>query len=412
MTPRKTASEISDLIVAQLETDLSTTIPLLPKSFIRVLAKVLGGVYVLLYHYAGWILLQLFVKTASNEEVVIGGVAITPLKQWGSLVGVFQDEGQRAELEIEVSVLTTGGTLTSGTRFINPNTEIIYISLGDVAKDAATITVPVRATDAGEAGNLDIDAELYFVSPPADCEKTAVVTARTLDGVDAEETEVFRQNIIDRFAARPQGGAYADYRDWAVEVTGVLNAYPYSGGALQYSTGASFYNDTGLHTTDGGVTYPSGAGQVDIFIEAETGVDGIPSSALLEEVWEYIEADDTGLANRRNINAYVNVAAITRRTFDVTITGLAVVDAVATQAAIEAGLEDDFLEREPYILGLNIPPRRDMVSLMDVGGTVGKLAAANGGYVTAVSVSEDGLEDDFFPLQEGEKAKLGTVTWV
>jgi len=412
MIPRKTALEISDAVITQLETSLNTTIPLLPKSFCRVLAKVLGGVFVLLYQYAGWLLLQMFVKTASNEEVIIGGVSITPLKMWGSLVTIYQNDGQRAEHEIEVETLSTGDTLTSGTRFVNPLTEMVYISLGDVLLDAATVTVSVRATRTGELGNMDADAELNFVSPPATCAKVATVTARTLDGVDDEETEAFRQRVLDRWAARPQGGAYADYRDWAAAVSGVLHAYPYSGGALEYSTGASFYNDTGLHTTDGGATYPSGPGQVDIYIESATGVDGIPSTALLEEVWEYIEADDTGLANRRNINAYVNVVAITRRTFDVTITGLAVEDAETVKDAIEAGLTDYFLEREPYILGLNIPPRKDMISQMDVGGTAAKLAAAHGGYITGVAVSEDSIEDLFFPLQEGEKAKLGTVTWV
>ena len=80
MTPRKTATEISTIIITQLETSLSQSIPLLPKSFCRVLAKSLGGVFVLLYQYAGWILMQMFVKTASNTEVVIGGITMTPLK--------------------------------------------------------------------------------------------------------------------------------------------------------------------------------------------------------------------------------------------------------------------------------------------------------------------------------------------
>ena len=45
--------EISDDIIAGLEGALAQSIPLLPKAFSRVLAKVLAAVFVLLYKYAG-----------------------------------------------------------------------------------------------------------------------------------------------------------------------------------------------------------------------------------------------------------------------------------------------------------------------------------------------------------------------
>jgi len=416
MTPRKTATEISDLIIAQLQTTLSTTFPLLPKSFIRVLTKVLGGVFVLLYNYIGWLILQMFVKTASNDEANIGGVTVTPLKMWGSLVGILQNEGQRAEHTVTVTVNEQTGDIISGTRMFNPSTEMVYVTVGDVPIDAATITLTIRATEEGELGSMDAGAPIFFISTPSTVEKGAVIASRTLDGVDEEETEAFRRRILDRFAAKPQGGAYADYRDWAQAVTGVKRAYPYSGGALEYSTGAVFWNSTGSHFTDGGTVYPSGPGQVDCFIEASTGTDGIPSVGLLEDVWDHIEANEAGLANRRNINAYVNVAAITRSSFDVEVTGLSVegLDAEGIdekKAAIYSGVNDYFNEREPYIEGLDIPPIKNMVSDMDVGGTVGRLALANGLYVTAVSVLESSspLPGGYRLLFEGEKAKLGTL---
>jgi len=132
LTPRKTAKEISDTIIAQLELTLNQTIPLLPKSFIRVLAKVLGGVFVTLYQFAGFILLQMFVKTASNQELTIGGIPITPLKLWGQLVGIFQKDGEQAEYQCSVDVITLGETLPSGTQVVNPDTELLYLTIGDV----------------------------------------------------------------------------------------------------------------------------------------------------------------------------------------------------------------------------------------------------------------------------------------
>jgi len=395
-TQRKTSKEISDAIITQLETSLNTTIPLLPKSFCRVLAKALGLVFVLLYQFAGWIMLQMFVKTASNEPFTIGGITIRPLAMWGSLVDVFQDAGQRAELTITIDVITQTGSLTSGMRVVNPATEIIYTLVNDVPLDASTKSATIRATEAGALGNVDAGETLNFVSPPSSVEKAVSVTARTVDGVDPEDTEVFRQHVLDRWSARPQGGAYADYRDWAQEVSGVLNAYPYSGW--------SFIE-----------TYPSqGAGYVFIYIESTSDTDGIPPDpgALLTAVETYANANVAGLATRRNINAFVKAKPITRTTIDVAIEGLyPVEDKTEIEAAVLAGLTEFFLDRGPFILGLHLQPRKDIIHQMDVGGVVGKIVASRGAYVNTVTMSISAVETQLHALQEGEKAKMGTLTW-
>jgi hypothetical protein len=83
-----TTKEISESIIAQLEASLNQSIPLLPKSFLRVLAKTLAGVFVLLYKYAGFMFLQMFVQTASAKQTTVNGKTFTPLTQWGRLIGV------------------------------------------------------------------------------------------------------------------------------------------------------------------------------------------------------------------------------------------------------------------------------------------------------------------------------------
>lgn len=77
-----TTKEISDNIIAQLEASLNQSIPLLPKSFLRVLSKALAGVFVLLYKYGGFMFLQVFVRTASAKETIINGNSVTPLIEW------------------------------------------------------------------------------------------------------------------------------------------------------------------------------------------------------------------------------------------------------------------------------------------------------------------------------------------
>ena len=392
MTPRKTAKEIADTIIAQLEQSLNQTIKLLPKAFNRVLAKVLGGVFVSLYQFAGFILLQMFVKTASNEEFTVGGIPITPLKLWGQLVGIFQKDGEQAEYQCSVNVITLGETLPSGTQVVNPDTELLYLTIGDVLLDSPVTAVPIRAVESNAASNLDLSVTnviLSFVSAPAYVEKDLVAFLEDVEGADPETTEDFRERILDRFAARPQGGAYADYRVWGEEVDGVANIYPYSGG-----------------------TQPtSGSGQVDVYVESENDPDGIPTQTLLDEVKDAIELDEAGLATRRPVNAYVNTYPISRETVDVIVSGLNTPDVGGTQQAIYDGLVGYFLGREPFIDGLSVPPRKDNITNSEVGGVVGRIAASKGGTVAAVEVSQGGVPFDILTLQEGVKAKLGSLTW-
>jgi hypothetical protein len=61
----RTIAEINDLIINQIEAQIGQTIPVLPKAFVRILAKVIAGMGIILYKVAGWIFLQLFVSTAS-----------------------------------------------------------------------------------------------------------------------------------------------------------------------------------------------------------------------------------------------------------------------------------------------------------------------------------------------------------
>ena len=394
MTPRQTAREISDTIVAQLEISLNTAIPLLPKAFNRTLAKVLGGIFVLIYNFAGDILMQLFVKHASNEPMKIGGVTITPLKEWGALVGIYQKTGQRADLQISIDVLTQGGTIESGERIANPATQLIYTVIGDVALDADTVYATIRATKAGAIGNVDAGGILQFVQAPDAVEKDVTVTSSVTTGVDPETTEVFRERIQERFAFAPQGGAYTDYVLWAEEVEGVRNAYSYSGWLDPDIPG-------------------SRAGQVFIYVESAVGQYGYPSEALMDEVWQYIEHDDSGLSSRRNINAQVKVLSIERTAFDIQVEGLFSDNNDQAKQDIAAGLDQYMAGREPggqagytYML-----PRKDLVTRMEIGGIVGRIASAYNGSITGLKISDGSDFFEIYPLQEGEKARVGTLTW-
>jgi uncharacterized phage protein gp47/JayE len=398
--PRKSATEIANEIITQLQTSLNTTIPLLQKAFLRVIAKALGGEHVLLYQYANWILLQQFVKTASDSNVDVNGVSLNPLQAHGDLVDIHQQTGQRAELTVAISVLTQGGTITSGERISNPDTQMIYVVIGDVSLNSSTVYANIRATKSGILGNVDVGTTLSFVSPPDAVQKDVTVSAIGQEGVDPESTESYRLRIRERWMARPQGGSYADYKNWSEEVTGVRHAYIYSG----WGTGGSPDWEPNA--------IPSGtAGQVFVYIEDDVDTDGIPDSSLLTEVAEHIEGDGLGLANRRPINTYVNVLQITRTEVDVTISGLTVdlEDITTVQTAIEDAISEYLYARVPggqagYTV---LPPRRDIISKTELGGIVSQVVSGYNGVISGITLSTG----ETYYLQDGEKAKPGSMSW-
>lgn len=390
-TPKKSAKEISDAIITQLQDAFNQNIPLYAKAFTRVLAKICGGLFVTLYAFASFILLQMFIKTASNRELTIGGIKITPLQEWGKLVNVFQLDGVRSEFYAEVTVLQTGLTLPAGTEFIHNPTQQVYRSTADVLLSSSSVMVQIRANQAAAAGDLVDGETISFINAPSYVKKDCIRKELLVAGADPETTEEFRQRIAEAFAFVPQGGAYSDYRIWGKKASAdVKQIYPYSGGVLPNS----------------------GSGQVDVFVESKTDVDGIPTQALLDTVKAGIDLNVAGIATQRPINAYTNVAAITRTAFEVVISGLTAPDEDETKLSIEDGLTTWFLDRDPYINGLSLPPKRDAITDAVVSGVVGRIAEANGGTITGAIVKVGGAAiDGVYLLSEGEKSKLDFVTW-
>ncbi len=393
--PTPTTAQIAANIIVQLEASISQTVPLLPKAFSRVLGKVLAGVYVTLYKYAGYSLLQQFVDKASMQETVVNGMPLRPLVEWGRLIGVGDPKGaEQAELELSVVVLTQTGSLPGGTQLLHAPTGVVYQTIAAVPLDAPGVIVTVRATSdqaggdgSGTIGNLEPGAVLQFASKPAAVAQNPVVTAVTVEGAEAELESVYRDRIKLRFRRRPQGGAYADYQQWGSSVEGVAAIYPY----------------TGL------------PGEIDVYVEAVDDEDGIPSGALLDAVRDAIDFDPdefptpTGLANRRPANAAINVLAITRSAFDVEVAGLEGGDAPTVLAAMQAGVDEFLRAREPFIVGLSSLPRLDRVTQGAVAGVVNEIAEANGASVAAVVLRRGGVIVTQYNLAHGELAKLGAV---
>ena len=392
-----TTKDINDVIIAQLEAAFAQTIPLLPKAFLRVLAKVLGGVIVVLYKYGGYMFLQIFVESASLSETEINGETMSPLKAWGRLIGIDDPApATYAEVMIDIIVENQVGTLAANTQLINSGNGVTYLTLNAVALTAATVSATIRAASdqsggggAGAIGNLDVGEIVSFANPIPNVSRNATVAVQIVTGADGETADAYKQRIIDKFQKRPEGGAYSDYEIWGEEPSGIVNVYPYTSDC---------------------------PGQVDAYVEATPessgDPDGIPTTAQLEEVLASIELDDAGLATRRPAGALVNTFPISRNEYDIYIYGLTVDDEVTVQADITTGLTEYFLDRAPYLVGLTIPPRKDRITRTAVGGAVEDIVSAYGGVFSSVIVKRSGSTIDVEALGIGEKAKLGTVYFI
>ncbi len=393
--PTPSTQQLSDNIIAQIAAQLSQSVPFLPKAFINVLAKVLAGTILILWKYVGFVFLQLFVAYATDELTTINGKAVRPLREWGRLIGVGDPlPATQAQHSISVTVTAQVGSLASGTALLYPATGVIYETVAVAVLNAPTVTVTVRAVSdqsggdgSGSIGNLQNGDVLEFANPPPNVTGKATVSGQLDNGADAEDTEVYRARIISRFQAKPQGGAYADYRAWAQVVPGILGVYPYAG-------------------------YP---GEVDVYVEASAASsgspDGIPTDAQLTAVGEAIDLDVDGVASLRQVNAAVNPLAITRTGFDVAVNALDTPDPVSTKAAIVEGVDEHLRSLEPFIKGLSVLPRKDRVTQANVAAVVDGIVSAAGGTVASIALLESGQPLTARTLANGEKAKLGTALY-
>jgi hypothetical protein len=394
MITAPTTQSLAQTIEAQIGSSLGQTIPPLAKAFIPVLSLVLAGAVVILYKYAGFIFLQLFVAHATMEPTTINGKVVSPLKEWGRLFGVGDPlPAQQAQHTITVLVTNQTGALPGGTQLLNPKTEVLYTTISAVPLNAASVPVRVRASGSpgggdgsGVVGNMNPGEELEFTSSPPNVSRVATIASTEVQGADAETTDAYRAKIFRRAQAKPQGGAYADYRAWGTEVAGVVEIYPYAADQ---------------------------PGVVDVYVEVETGVDadGIAPVGYQNAVYDAIQLNVDGVASRRPIGAAVAVKPITRTPIDVFVRGLNVDAAVRPQAEAEmiAAIEEHLLSRRPFIEGLDALPREDRVTVADLGGVVSNVAATYGGTVTKVELEISGAPQTAYTLGKGEKVKKGNV---
>lgn len=119
--------------------------------------------------------------------------------------------------------LTAGQTMTApdGVTVLETAANIVWLAA------AGTQSGTINAVTAGTAGNLLIGAVLSLVSPPASISNSVTLSTATSGGEDEESDSALLGRILDRLQNPPKGGAAADWKAWALGVTGVDEAWVY-----------------------------------------------------------------------------------------------------------------------------------------------------------------------------------------
>lgn len=391
---QRTTQEIYDLIIAQMKSELGQNVSILPKSFISIIATVMAGVFMILYKSCNWIFLQMFVSTASYEEITALGKTLSPLVEWGRLIGVGDPTpATQSVVSVKVKVVQKNNSIFSGTQFISTLNSLTYITTQSYTFKEDEAIINLTCAESGAKGNLSAGDTLNIVNSVSFIEDSVEVIDLIQVAVDKESESSYRKKIQERFQLQPEGGALSDYRNWANETAGVQNSFVYTGGA----------------------------GEVIVYVLADSSIyeDRIPDKALLKKVGQNIDIDpDTQLATRRPVTAiidpdadesYKNIRAVKLIEFDVEILSLEVSAEAEVKNLIKEAITDYFLEREPYLRGLSLPPAKNIINETNIIAIVDDIVKNyNGNFAGIKNLLNEEITSKY-TLKEGEVAKLKSL---
>lgn len=384
-------SEIYQSIISDMETQMSITIPIAGKSYLRALALVQAGKIYLLYLHLALVQKNIFVDTADPESK--GGT----LERFGRIkLGRNPFPATAAQYTITVTG-TAGATINPGTTFISnddsSNPGKIYVCDDGFVLSGSSGTCNIRAYEAGLDSQLNIGDELTATVPIANLNQIATIAAELVAPLAAEEIEDYRQKAIDAYRLEPQGGAASDYRLWAADAQGVQKVYPYA--------------------------KDNAPGEINLYVEAtiadSTDGKGTPTQAILDAVEEVVEMDpDTNKTlyerGRRPIGAWeIHFLPVIPQEVDIIIDNYTDLTA-EKETAISDGLEADISEIRPFISGSDV--LADKNDILDVNRIIAQILSAQPGSVFGtVTLKIDGVEKLTYTFIDGYIPHFNSVTF-
>ena len=353
---RPTRAQLLAAIQADLASALPAPVVFLSRSVLRGVAGITAGAADIVYGILDYAVRQAFATTADAAYVATHAedLGLTPLAATASA-------GSVTVVGIAGTYGPSAFTRADGWRYLSDST----FTIPDLGGGGGSVAVPLTAVDLGADGDMDSGTALQFTTPIVDVDSEALAAGAFVGGTDAETAEELRARVLLRKRRPPQGGAEADYVQWAL-AAGAVKAWVRSPWPSLGSLGVYF-------VVDG------------------TGSGIIPGSGPVAVVQAALEGEDVeGRATRRPVTATATATAPTAVT--VTPTIALTPDTAATRAAVTAELEALMLRRA----GESIP-------ISDLWIAIGSATGVTSFVLTTPSAE--------VPIAAGECAVLGTVTW-
>lgn len=213
---RPTLSDQRAQAAADLAAALPGADPLLPASNLGVLADISAEGVNALYGYLDWISRQAVPFTAVDEA----------FEGWAAFKGVTRKAATFAT-DTATWPGTLGAVLPAGTP-VTRGDGWAYVTTADATVGVGlTVTAPIVAVTAGEAGTLQAGSALLLGVAVSGISSTGAAVGTGLPGVDVESFDAFRTRVLQIYANPPQGGSKSDYVEWAEQVAGVTRAWCY-----------------------------------------------------------------------------------------------------------------------------------------------------------------------------------------
>jgi uncharacterized phage protein gp47/JayE len=275
-----------------------------------VLAKVLALIGQGLELRRKWLVRQIFASTADRAWLIRHGFEYG--LQPGAAAAAFGSGSGPAVPNLKIP---------AGLQYVRADGAVFNV-IAAVAATGATVSLDLEADVAGEAGNTDAGTSLALSDPddaPAGTPLTLTVDAAAdgtglSGGLDEQDIEAFRAEVLYRKRNPPQGGSAADYTAW------VLAAVP---------TAVAVFVDS----------FQNDSRSVWVQFTVSDQPNGIPTAGQVAAAQAYV-SDPI----RRPITARVFVSASVPLPVPVVISSLSP-DTPDVRAAIDAEIAAVFLDR-------------------------------------------------------------------
>lgn len=382
-----TIQELTDSIIADLESQYGSTINEEGRTVLRAFASVQAAKLKQYYLTIGLLQKNIF-PDASDEETLL---------RFGIIkIGRYPFAAVAGQYVIQVTG-TIGGIIPAGTTFKSDDTAlnpgVLYILDTDFTMTATTDSITVRALTTGLDGKLDVGDTLTATAPIPLVDSEALVLSESTQPLAGETIDAYRNVVLASYRLEPQGGAASDYRIWAGDAQGVQRVYPYA--------------------------KPNAVSEVNLYVEAtiadSSDGKGTPTQTILDAVEDVVNFSPditlpTNDRGRRPLQVIVNYLPVTVKQVDIIIAG-AVGFTAAIKAQLLTELTDAIENIRPFVAAADLAT--DQNDIIDNNNITGIIVSTKPGAVfTGLTIKIDSVTMTSYQFLAGNIPYLNSVTYV